>query len=199
MRAKAWLYNGTLAALFALFMAYLVLEPGPSLMAYGSLLGWSGAIAVPVVIIQGARKVEKRPTSEGGDKLVRSGFAADRWGAFHTALAIAVTVIILVHGLLFFGGLFGPSFPIWLGAFAVGSLLVLDASGVATEAMRKSRKFGPLRRVHVVLMVVVAALSFAHIELLVTGPFVRTMLQGAIVTALVIVVVFVGIMVSVGS
>lgn len=135
MRAKAWLYNGTLAALFALFMAYLVLEPAPSLVAYGSLLGWSGAIAVPVVIIQGVRKIEKRPPPHIKAGLRGEGFAIDRWGAFHTALSIALTVIVLIHGIVFLGGLFGPSFPIWLGALAVGSLLVLDASGVATEAM----------------------------------------------------------------
>jgi hypothetical protein len=180
-------------------MAYLVLEPAPSQLAYGSLLGWSGALVVPVVIIQGVRKIEKRPSPQSKEGLRRAGFAMDRWGAFHTALSIALTVIVLVHGLLFVGGLFGPNFPVWLGALAVGSLLVLDASGVATEAMRKSRRFGPLRRVHVVLMVTVAALTLAHIELLVAGPFVRTMLQGAIVAFLVIAVVFVGIMVSVAS
>jgi len=199
MRAKAWLYNGALAALFALFMAYLVLEPAPSLLAYGSLLGWSGAIVVPVVIIQGVRKMEKRPLLQGKDGLKRQGFAMDRWGAFHTALSIALTVIVLIHGLVFLGGLFVSSFPIWLGALAVGSLLVLDASGVATEATRKSRRFGPLRRIHVVLMMIVAVLSFAHIELLVAGSFIPTMLEGAIVAFLVIVVVFVGIMVSVAS
>ena len=48
-------------------------------------------------------------------------------------------------------------------------------------------------------MVIVATMSLAHIELLVAGPFVRTMLEGAIVALLVIVVVFVGIMVSVAS
>ena len=199
MRAKAWLYNGTLAALFALFMAYLVLEPTPSLLAYGSLLGWTGAIVVPVVVIQGVRKMEKRSLPQGKEGLKGQGFAMDRWGAFHTALSIALTVIVLIHGLVFLGGLFGPSFPIWLGALAIGSLLVLDASGVATEAMRKSRRFGPLRRIHIVLMMIVAVLSFAHIELLVAGPSVHTMVEGAIVASLVIVVIFVGIMISVAS
>jgi len=168
-------------------------------MSYGSLLGWSAAIIVLVVIIQGFWKNERRLISQDSGERPPQVFALDRWGAFHTALSIALTLIIVIHGLVFFGALYGPSFPIWLGASAVGALLILNASGVFTESKRKSREFGPLRRIHVVLMVIVLALSFAHIELLTGGSFLRMVIEGGIVAGVMIVVLFVFVRISVHS
>jgi hypothetical protein len=46
-------------------------------------------------------------------------------------------------------------------------------------------------------MVIVLALSFAHIELLIGGPFARTLIEGGIVAAVIIVVLFVFVSISV--
>jgi len=59
MQAKEWLLNGGIAALLALLLTYFVLEPAPSILGYGSLLGWSGMVGALAVTIQGYRKNEE--------------------------------------------------------------------------------------------------------------------------------------------
>jgi hypothetical protein len=194
MRAGYWLLNGTIAAVLALFIAYLVLEPAPSLLRYGALLGWSGLVGILFVLLQGFRRMEK-PSSRhyGTERLLGHEIALDRWGGIHTALAIAVTVLVAVHGLLFFPGLLGSSLPIWLGAAAFILMVTLNLSGVLTEVKRKSREFGSLKTMHVVLMIIVLTLSAIHIELFVEGSYLRSILEGAIIAFVVAFVVLLSI------
>jgi len=194
MRAKAWVIEGTFAALLALFVGYLVLKPASSMLAYGSLLGWSGAVTALVVTFQGFRPMETQPSvRDRKQRVLHREVAIDRWGGIHTALSIAATLIIAFHGVLFLGGLMEPSLAIWLGAVAFAALLVLNSSGVLTESKRKFREFGSFKRLHVVLMVIVLVVSLAHIELLLAGSFERAIIQGAIVALVVIFVVFVSV------
>jgi hypothetical protein len=170
------------------------------MLAYGSLLGWSGLVVAMVLMVQGFRRMKTRPVArEVSQKGLRREVALDRWGGIHTALSIAATVIVAFHGTLFLGGLVEPSLAIWLGAAAFGALLVLNSSGVLTESKRKFREFGSLKRLHVVLVVIVLVLALAHIELLLTGFFERTIVEGAIVALVVICVVFVSVPLSLPS
>lgn len=192
MRAKYWLFDGAIVAVLALLVTYLVLEPAPSILGYGALLGWSGMVGVLLVLIQGLRKIDKRAPSHGGtNRFVHYEVAFDRWGGIHTALAIAVTVLVAIHGLLFLPGLQELSLPIWLGSIAFIVMVVLNLSGVLTEVKRKSREFGSLKTLHVVLMLIVLALSVIHIELFVEASYVRSIIEGAIVASVVAFVVLV--------
>ena len=196
MRAKYWLLKGTIAAALALVAAYFVLEPTPSILRYGALLGWSGIVGVLILLTQGFRKIEKGSPSQGRDNIGRYEITLDRWGGIHTALAIAVTVIIAIHGLLFFPGLLGLSFAIWLGAIAFIVMVALNLSGLLTEMKRKSREFGSLKTLHVVLMLIVVALSAIHIELFLETGYVRSIIEGSIIACVVAFVVLVSVPVT---
>jgi hypothetical protein len=151
-------------------------------------------VGVLLVLIQGFRKIEKPSASHGEtNRFVRYEVAIDRWGGIHTALAIAVTVLIAIHGLLFFPGLLGFSLPIWLGATAFIFVVVLNLSGVFTEVKRKSREFGSLKTLHVVLMLIVLVLSAIHIELFVEPSYIRSIVEGAIIAFVVAFVVLISV------
>jgi len=194
MQAKEWLLNGGIAALLALLLTYFVLEPAPSILGYGSLLGWSGMVGALAVTIQGYRKMKKQAKPDGGGQRI-TGYELDinRWGGIHTALSIAVTVLIAIHGVLLFPGLSGVSFAIWLGILGFIVLAVLNLSGLVTESKRRSRKFGSLKRVHVVLMLFVLVFSMIHIELVLGPSFLRSIIDGVIVVCVVSFVVFVSV------
>jgi len=194
MRTKAWLLEGTVAAIVALSATYLLARPAPSTFAYGALLGWSGMIGVLIVMLQGFRKAETHAVSRGSDNgMHRYDFAINRWGGVHTALSIAVTVFLGIHGLLFYGGLVELSLPLWLGASAFFVLIALNLSGLLTESKRKFREFSSLRTVHVVLMLIVVALSIVHIELLVGPSYARLLIEGAIVAGAVAIIVLLSV------
>ena len=115
-----------------------------------------------------------------------------RNGAGYTfALSIIVIILVLIHGAVFFPSLFEPSLLIWLGAAAFFVLIVLNFSGVITESKRRSREFGQLKRVHLLLMVLALALAVVHIEGLMTGLFLRSIIVGAIVGLVGALVVFI--------
>jgi len=183
-----------MAALLALVLTYFVLEPAPTTLSYGSLLGWAGIFGVVAILVQGFRKVENRqgPT-DPIVKIARLNSGLIRWGGIHTALSIAVTVLIAVHAAIFFASLWAVSLAIWLGATGFVFLLVLNASGLATESKRKSRQFGSLKRIHVILMLAVLLLSVLHIELLLGITFPRSAVDGAIIILVVLFVVFVSV------
>jgi glucan phosphoethanolaminetransferase (alkaline phosphatase superfamily) len=168
------------------------------MLGYGALLGWSGMVGVLLVVIQGFRRIENRSPIHGGiDRFVRYEVGIDRWGGIHTALAIAVTVLVALHGLLFFPGLLEFSLPIWLGAIAFVVMFVLNLSGVLTEVKRKSREFGSLKTLHVVLMVIVLALSAIHIELFIGASYIRSIVEGAIIAFVVAFVVLVSVPITI--
>ena len=194
MQAKDWLLNGGIAAVLALVLTYFVLEPAPSVLGYGVLLGWGGIVGALAVVIQGYRKMTRPSDPQGGrQSRLRYKFNINRWGGIHTALSIAVTVLIGIHGALLFPDLSDVSLAIWLGVSAFVLLVVLNLSGILTESKRKSREFGSLKRLHVVLMLVVLVFSVVHIELVVGPSFLRSIIAGAIIASVVTVAVFVSV------
>ena len=194
MQTKDWLLNGGIAAILALLLTYFVLQPAPSILGYGSLLGWSGMVGALAVTIQGYRKMKKRSQPDGSSQgITRYELDINRWGGIHTALSIAVTVLIAIHGILFFPNLSAVSFAIWLGVLGFIVLVVLNLSGLITESKRKAREFGSLKRLHVVLMVVVLVFSIIHVELLVGPSILRSVIDGVIIVLVVTFVVFVSV------
>jgi hypothetical protein len=194
MQAQVWFVKGGLAALVALILTYFILQPAPAALSYGSLLGWSGIIGVLAVLVQGFRKMEKQSqSSQNSTRVARYEVGLTRWGGIHTALSIAVTVLIAAHAAFFFSSLWGVSLAIWLGVTGFIVLLVLNASGIITESRRKFRTFGSLKRLHVILMLLVLALSILHVELVVGPMFLRSVIGGAIITSVVLIVVLVSI------
>ena len=194
MLAKDWLLSGGIAAVVALLLAYFVLEPTPSVLGYAILLGWSGMVGALVVTIQGYRKMQKplQPQIDG-QRLLRYKLDINRWGGTHTALSIAVTVLIAIHGALLFPGLSGISFAIWLGVSGFIVLVVVNLSGLFTESRRKTREFTLLKRLHVVLMILVLVFSISHVELVFGPSFLRSTIEGVIIVFVVTFVVFVSI------
>jgi len=194
MQAREWVLNGGMAAVLALLLTYFVLQPAPSILGYGALLGWSGMVGAVAVTVQGYRKMKKRPEpQDSSDGLFRFELDINRWGGIHTALSIAVTVLIGIHGLLLFPNLSEFSLAIWLGVLGFGVLVLLNLSGLLTESKRKSREFGSLKRLHVILMLIVLVFSIIHIELVVGPSFVRSIIEGAIIVFVVTFVVFVSV------
>lgn len=198
MQALDWFFKGGLAALLALILTYFILEPAPTALSYGSLLGWSGLIGILAVLVQGFRQIDKQSRSLDRDgTTARYELGLKRWGGIHTALSIAVTVLILVHAVFFFSSLWAVSIAIWFGVVGFMALLILNASGLLTESKRKSREFGALKRFHVILMLFVLALSILHIELVIGPMFVHSVLGGAVIILAVIFVVFVSVPIAV--
>jgi len=194
MQARVWFCKGGIAAILALLLTYFILEPVPTALSYGALLGWTGMIGVLVILVQGYRKMDTQLTvSDAASKIAGYELGLSRWGGMHTALSIAVTVLIAAHAIIFLPSLWEVSLAIWLGAAGFVVLLILNGSGLLTESKRKSRKFGSLKRLHVVLMLVVLAVSILHIELIVGPMFVRSIVGGAIITLVVLFVVFVSV------
>ena len=194
MQAKNWVLNGGIAAVLSLILTYFVLQPAPSILAYGALLGWSGMVGALAVTVQGYRKMKKRSTAEGtGQGIARYELDVNRWGGIHTALSIAVTVLIAIHGVLLFPGVASVSFAIWLGVLGFVVLVVVNLSGLVTESKRKSRGFGSLKRLHVVLMLIALVFSISHIELVLGPSFLRSIIEGVIIVCVVTFVVFVSV------
>lgn len=192
MHEKTWVLEGTLASVIALVITYYVLQPGAYPSRYGSPLGWSAAVVVLVLVIQSFWKARNYPQELRGAKAdVRYQFAINKWGGLHVALSIIVIILVLIHGAIFLLSLFEPSLLIWLGAAAFFFLIVLNLSGVLTESKRRSREFGQLKRVHLLLMVLALALAVAHVEGLMTGLFLRSIVVGAIVGLVGALVVFI--------
>jgi hypothetical protein len=196
MQTKSWLLNGGIAAALALVLTYFILEPAPSIMTYGSLLGWSGILGVLAVTVQGYRKMKKRSASANHDGILRYKLDINRWGGVHAALSIAVTVLIAIHGALFLPAVAGLNLAIWLGASGFIVLVALNFSGIFTESKRKFPQFGSYKRLHVALMLIVLALSVIHVELLVGPSFLRSLIEGAIIAFAVAFVVFVSVPVT---
>ena len=194
MQARDWILNGGIAAVLALLLTYFVLQPAPSALAYGALLGWSGMVGALAITVQGYRKMEKRAEHrDSGQEIVRFELDTNRWGGIHTALSIAVTVLIGIHGVLLFPNLSEVSLAIWLGVLGFSVLVVLNLSGLVTESKRKSREFGSLKKLHVILMLVVLVFSLIHIELVVGPSFLRSIVEGVIIVLAVTFVVFVSV------
>jgi ABC-type multidrug transport system permease subunit len=192
MHEKTWVLEGTLASVLALAITYYVLQPGAYPSRYGGPLGWSAAIVILVLVVQSFWKTRNSPAELREAKAtVRYQFAINRWGGLHVALSIIVSILVLVHAVVFLPSLFEPSLLIWLGAAAFFVLIILNFSGVVTESKRRSHEFGWLKRVHLLLMVFVLALTVAHIEGLMTGFFLRSIIVGAIVGLVGALVVFI--------
>ena len=195
MHLRAWTFEGVLAAIIALLTTYYVLEPAALGLRYAALLGWSAIVGVLILVIQGFRKTRAylnyfagRPESGVGSY----ERAVNHWGGVHIALSIVVTIFIVIHGAFFLQSLLYSSVAIWLGAVAFLVLIGVNVSGLLTESRRKSRQFGRFKRLHVALMLTVLALTLIHVEGVISGLFVRSILAGAIigvVGALVVVII----------
>ena len=197
MQTKHWLLNGGIAAAIALFLTYFVLAPARSVLGYGILLGWSGMVGVFAVTVQGYRKNKKGSESRnGGQGIARYWLGVNSWGGIHTALSIAVTVLIGIHGSLLFPGVSEASFAIWLGVSGFIILVILNLSGLVTESRRKSREFASLKRLHVVLMLGVLVFSISHVELIIGPSFLRSIIEGVIIILVVTFVVYVSVPVT---
>jgi len=182
MHEKIWVSEGIIAAAVALVISYYVLGPGTALSRYGGPLGWSALIATSVLVIQSFWRGQASPRELQETKAaVRYQFAINKWGGLHVSLSIVVIILVTIHGLSFFPSLFEPSLLIWLGDAAFLTLIVLNFSGVVTESKRRSRKFGPLKRLHLLLMIFALALAVVHVEGLLSGLFLRSVAAGAIV------------------
>jgi hypothetical protein len=192
---KTWSFEGVLAAIIALLTTYYVLEPAAFALQYAALLGWSAIVGVLILVIQGLWKTRaylnnlasRRDSGVGSYER-----AVNYWGGVHIALSIVVTIFVVIHGVFFLQSLVYPSVAIWLGAVAFVVLIGVSLSGLLTESRRKSRQFGRFKRLHVTLMLTVLALTLIHVEGIISGLFVRSILSGTIigfVGALVVVII----------
>jgi hypothetical protein len=195
MHLKTWSFEGVLAAIIALLATYYVLEPAAFALQYAALLGWSAVVGVLILVIQGLWKTRAylNNLASGRDSGVASyERAVNRWGGVHIALSIVVTIFVVIHGAFFLESLVYPDVAIWLGAVAFVVLIGVSLSGLLTESRRKARQFGRFKRLHVTLMLVVLALILVHVEGVISGLFVRSILAGAIIAfvgALVVVII----------
>ena len=192
MHAKIWVFEGTIATAVALVITYYVLGPGTALPRYAGPLGWSALFAISVLVIQSFWKARTYPGELRNAKAtVRYQFAINKWGGLHVSLSIVVIILVTVHGLFLLPSLLEPSLLIWLGAAAFLTLIVLNYSGVVTESKRRSRKFGRLKRLHLLVMILALALAVVHVEGLMSGLLLRSVIVGAIVAVVGALAVFI--------
>ena len=192
MHEKVWLSEGIIAAAIALVISYYVLGPGTALSRYGGPLGWSALIAIFVLVIQSYWRTLANPRELRETKAaVRYQLAINKWGGLHVSLSIVVIILVIVHGLFLLPSLLEPSLLIWLGAAAFLTLLILNFSGVVTESKRRSRKFGRLKRLHLLVMIFALALAVVHVEGLMSGLLLRSVIVGAIVAVVGALAVFI--------
>jgi len=155
---------------------------------------------VLVIMVQGVWKTRSYlggSEFQRGSALASHEDAVNHWGGVHAALSLVVAIFAAVHGVALFPSLFEPSLAVWLGAVAFLALIILNFSGVLTESRRKSRRFGPFKRLHVILMLGVMGLVLVHVEALVSGLFLRSIIMGAIVGLEASLVVFITIPITV--
>jgi hypothetical protein len=191
---KTWSFEGILAAIIALLTTYYVLEPAALALRYATLLGWSAIVGVLILMIQGLWKTKAYlnlagPRDNGVGSYERT---VNHWGGVHIALSIVITIFVAIHGAFFLHSLVIHSVAIWLGAVAFVVLIVVNMSGLLAESKRKSRQFGRFKRWHVTLMITMLVLTLMHVDGLISGLFVRSILAGAIVAfvgALVVVII----------
>ncbi len=202
MHAKAWAFEGVFASTVALLLTYYVLEPNALPLRYGGLLGWSATIVILILVIQSFWKSQSYLRSfpkRGDGTIARYEFAVNRWGGVHIGLSIVVIVLAAVHGALFFPSLIGLSLAIWLGAVSFLILLIVNLSGVFTESKRRSRDFGPFKRLHILLMLAALVLAILHVESLVGAQLLRSIITGTIVALVGAFVVFLTVPLTVRS
>lgn len=193
MHAKAWAFEGILASTVALLLTYYVLEPSSMPLRYGGLLGWSATIVVLILVIQSFWKSQaylRSPPKRGNGAIASYELAINKWGGVHIALSIVVIALAAVHGAIFFPSLTGLDLPIWLGALSLVVLAIVSLSGAFTESRRRSRGFGPFKRLHVLLTLGALVLAILHIEGLVGPSLLRAIITGAIVALVGAFVVF---------
>ena len=179
---RVWATEAVFGSIIALTLTYLILSPVTSSSGYANVLGWSTVVVFLLLMIQGFWSRRRHKGLGGEDIRVRSYlWTLFEWGGVHTALSIVVTFFLVVHGLLLLQSLYERSVVLWVGALAFLILLLLNLSGLLTEFVRKSRRFGSLRRVHSWLMVLVLILIVVHVAGVATLFSLRLILPGAIV------------------
>jgi hypothetical protein len=184
MHMRLWAAEGFLGSAVALMLTYYALEPDNFAPRYAGVIGWSTIAVFLILMIQGfwSRKMHSNIRSgSNSSRHVSYQVALFKWGSMHSALSIIVTVFLIIHGFLFLPGLFEPSLALWLGALAFVILLVLNLSGLLTESARKSPTFGPFKKLHAWLMLIVLILVVIHVEGAAPYLTFRSILPGMIV------------------
>ena len=184
MHLKTWGFEGVLAGIIALLTTYYVLEPAAFALRYAALLGWSAIVGVSILVVQGLWRTRAYLNHLAGrsDSGVGSyEHAVNHSGGVHVALSIVVTIFMAIHGAFLLQSLVYLSVAIWLGAVAFAVLIAVNMSGLLTESRRKSRQYGRSKMLHVTLMLIVLALTLIHVEGVISGLFVRSILTGAII------------------
>ncbi len=194
MQLRTWGFEGVLASVIALLTTYYVLEPAAFALRSAALLGWSAVVGVLILVIQSFWKSRANLNILAGrDRRVGSyESSVNCWGGVHVALSIVVTIFVAIHSAFFLQSLVYPNVAIWFGAVAFLVLIAVNFSGLLTESRRKSRQFGRFKRLHLTLMLIVLALTLVHVEGVISGLFVRSILGGAIIAfvgALVVVII----------
>jgi hypothetical protein len=184
MHMRLWAAEGMFGSIVALTLTYFILEPDTSSSGYADVLGWSTVVVFLILMIQGFWSRRRHVDLSAEDKRMHAfsyHSALFEWDGVHTAVSIVVTFFLIVHGFLLIQGLFEPSLALWLGALAFLILLLLNLSGLMTESVRKSRRFGLLKRLHAWLMLLVLVLVVVHVEAEATMFSLRLILPGMIV------------------
>src|SRR5208337_919963 len=184
MHMRLWAAEGFLGSAVALMITYLLVEPESFVSRFAGVIGWSTVTVFLILMIQGfwSRKKHSVIGGESNGNLHTSyQLAIFKWGGMHSAMSIVVTVFLIVHGFLLLPSLLEPSVALWVGAVAFAILLILNLSGLLTEAARKSRNFGRHKKIHVWLMLMVLILLVIHVEGVAPPLNFRSILPGVIV------------------
>lgn len=184
MHLKTWSFEGVLAAIIALLIAYYVLEPAAFALRYAALLGWSAIVGFLILVIQSLWKRRTCMNTFAGRRGGGVGSyerAVNHWGGVHVALSIVITIFVAVHGVFFLLSRVYYSVVIWLGATAFVVLIGVNLLGLLTELRRGSLQFKRFKRLHVTLMLTTLVLALVHVEGVISGLFARSILTGAII------------------
>ncbi|MGA2461783.1 MAG: Rieske (2Fe-2S) protein [Candidatus Bathyarchaeia archaeon] len=180
MHTRIWLALAVLAGVASL-STLLVLQTTPTnpiWSDYARLLGWGGLASAAVLVVQGFWKASRdkqymtqlrNQTSLHQQDIVNK-YTESRvhgWRVMHIILSILVTTLAGLHGILLLPRLASPTIGVTFGLIGLIALLALGLSGAVTEANRKTKTFGSLKKTHLWLMV--GALTLAELHAVAAG------------------------------
>jgi Rieske Fe-S protein len=180
LHTRIWLVLAVLAGVASLSTLFVLqtTPTNPIWSDYARLLGWGGLASAAVLIVQGFWKASRdkqymtqlRNQASLHQEDIASEYTESRvhgWRVMHIVLSILVTTMAGLHGILLLPRLEPPTIGVSLGLIGLIALLGLGLSGVVTEANRKTKTFGTMKKAHLWLMV--GVLTFAELHAIAAG------------------------------
>lgn len=209
VRREPWLITIATTIVCVSILILILSIPVSDDYALARVFGWGGLAVSAGLVVQGfwkARRDEKfvsrlrgRETNLNPDEM-RTKYHGARivgWRIVHIVVAIALTGFAIAHGLILIPSIAGLLPSILVGVAGLAVLLIVGGSGVVAEKNRAQRRFGPLKKVH--LWIMVMALTLIELHTVSAGSTIGVLGRAFTSWMLIAVVIVIGIGVEYGT